>query len=121
MFKYRVRPGYGCKKLLVEFMPDSSNESFLAALRSVFAANSIKRKSKEDLVFLFRTVMESPAGFFVLDHDEWGMVWIHAEANQPVIPYLDRILAASGQFQKEEVEYAQYERIPPQAKHSPQP
>jgi hypothetical protein len=115
MYRYRVRPGHGSKKLLVEFMSDSSDEAFLAALRSVFSANGIKAKRKEDLLFLFRTVMDSPAGSFEVDHDEWSMVWIHADDNQNVIPYLDRVLAASGQFQKEEVNLTQYERAQPSA------
>jgi len=108
--RYRVRPGYGSKNLLVEFMSDSSDEAFLAVLRSVFSANGIKAKRKEDLLFLFRTVMDSPAGTFEVDHDEWSMVWVHADKSQNVIPYLDRILTASGQFQKEEVDFAQYEK-----------
>ena len=110
MYKYRVRPGYGSTKLLIEFMSDSSDEAFVAALRSVFSASGVRAQTKEDLVFLFRTVMQSPVGSFELDHDEWSMVWVHADENQDVIPYLDRILTASGQFQKEEVDFAQYEK-----------
>jgi hypothetical protein len=108
MYRYRVRPGYGSKKLLVEFMSDSSDEGFLAALRSVFSANGIRATGEEAQLFRFRTIMDSPAGSFELDHDEWSMVWVHADENQNVIPYLDCILTASGQFQKEEVDFAQY-------------
>jgi hypothetical protein len=110
MYKYRVRPSYGSSKLLIEFMSDSSDEAFVAALRSVFSANGIRAKMREDLVLQFRTVMDSPVGSFELDHDDWGMVWVHADDNQNVIPYLDRLLTATGQFQKEEVDFHQYEQ-----------
>ena len=110
MYRYRVRPGYGTTKLLIEFMSDSSDEAFVAALRSAFSANGIKAKTKEQSLFCFQTVMDSPGGSFEVDHDEWSMIWVHADENQNVIPYLDRILTASGEFQKEEVDFSQYEK-----------
>jgi hypothetical protein len=111
MYKYRVRPGYGSSKLLIEFMSDSSDEAFVAALRSVFSVNGVKAKMENDDLFQWWAVMDSSAGSFELVHDDWSMVWVHADDNQNVIHYLDRILTASGQFQRDEVDFTQYEKV----------
>lgn len=115
MYRYRVRPGYGSSKLLVEFMTDASDEAFVGALRAIFMANGIKTRGTEEHVFLAAATMDSPAGVFEVDHDEWSMVSVHAEENQEAIHFVDRILAASGQFQKEEVDFGEYTRAKPPA------
>ena len=105
---YKVRPGYRSKKLLIEFGPDSSDERFVSDLRSVFAEHNLIPKSKEDLIFMSIATFDSPCGPFEVDHDEWSIVFVHAEENQDAIQYVDRILSESGRFQKEEVDYEDY-------------
>lgn len=108
MYHYRVRPGYGSDKLLVEFMNDSTDEAFVAALRAVLSSNSVRSIQKNDLIFLHQTVMDSPAGSFEIDHDEWCMIWVHANDNQDAIHFVDGILTASGMFQKDAVDFTKY-------------
>ncbi|MBN2293739.1 MAG: hypothetical protein JXM70_15030 [Pirellulales bacterium] len=108
MYRYRIRPGYGSDKLLVEFMHDSSCKDFTDALLSVFSTNGVKAKHKRDLVFLYIVIMDSPVGEFELDYDEWDSIWVHAEDNQDAIIFIDRILAESALFQKEEVDFKDY-------------
>lgn len=108
MYLYRVRPGYGSDKLLVEFMNDSTEEAFVADLFAILSANGIRAIQENDLIFVHQSVMESPAGLFEIDHDEWCMIWLHADDNQDAIHFIDRILTASGKFQKEPVDFAKY-------------
>ena len=108
---YKVRPGYGSDKLLIEFGADSSDERFVSDLRSVLAEHDLIPKSKEDLVFKYRFTYDSPSGPFELDDDEWGSLWVHADDNQDAIHYVDRILGESGRFQKEEVNYEDYKKL----------
>jgi len=108
MTKYRVRPGYGSSKLLVEFLSDSTDKQFLDDLRTVFSTNGVKAKQTENLVFLSRTELDSPAGRFTVDHDEWSMVWVFADNNQDAIHFVDRILSGSGKFRKVEVDFKEY-------------
>jgi len=112
MYRYQVRPGYGSEKLLVEFLHDSSDDGFVAALRSVFSANGVKTKEEKDLIFMVTIIMDSPVGSFAIDHDEWDMIWIHAEENQNAIQFVDHILSRSGQFQKEEVDFNKFAQQP---------
>lgn len=105
---YKVRPGYGSKQLLIEFGPESYNERFVSDLRSVLAGHNLIPKRKQDLIFQFITVFDSPCGRFELVADEWSFVFVLADENQDAIQYVDRILCESGRFQKEEVNYDEY-------------
>ena len=105
---YKVRPGYGSEKLLIEFGPDSSDKHFISDLKSVFAENNLIPKSTQDLIFSWLTTFDSPCGPLEVDNDEWGFVFVHAGENQDAINYMDRILSGSGLFQKEEVNYEDY-------------
>lgn len=108
MHGYKVRPGYGSDKLLIEFGSDSSDKKFIANLNAVLKRAGLIHHSIKDwfLTPRFRT----PTGPFDIDYDEWGFVWIFADENQEAIHYIDDLLQKSGLFQKEEVDYKQYEK-----------
>lgn len=109
MHSYKVRPGYGSDKLLIEFSSDSSDNKFVADLRTVLRGAGLVSHSKEDHIFNFIAHFESPVGPFDIDNDEWGYVWIYADANQDAIHFMDHLLQRSGLFKKEEVDYKEYE------------
>ena len=108
MYRFRVRPGYGSDKLLVEFMSDSTDAPFVEALRSVFSANGVESERKVQSIFHHESFMHSSAGPFVVVHDEWCQIWVHADDNQAAISFVDGILVASGRFEKEAVDFRQY-------------
>jgi hypothetical protein len=111
MYQYLVRLGYGSDKLIVEFMNDSTEEAFVTALRAVLSSNDVSSIQKNDFIFLHQSVMESPAGIFEIEHDEWCMIWVHADDNQDAIHFMDSILTASGKFQKDTVDFTKYAQL----------
>lgn len=48
-FTYRVRPGYGSKKLLIEFLGDTDSDVFKDALENVLKEINAKTNKVEDL------------------------------------------------------------------------
>ncbi len=108
MHKYKVRPGYGSSKLLIEFEPDASDRQFADDLCGVFKQNGFILVSTSDLMFLSTAEFNSPKGSLSIATDEWGFVWGHAEDDQPVIHYVDTLLQKSGLFEKEEVDFRDY-------------
>jgi len=108
-YLYRVRPGYGSKRLLIEFSDSPDNKDFSEALKNLFKACEIetvkKEKSFDDVLYS----LASNYGFFEMSVDSWGGVFIHADDNQVVIGYLDKQLTGSGVFKKEVVDFSQYE------------
>lgn len=109
MHSYKVRPGYGSGKLLIEFHSDSSEEKLVADLNAVLKAAGLIYHSIKDY-FLIRR-FKTPTGPFEVDYDEWGFVWVFADENQDAIHFIDQLLQKSGLFQKEDVDYKQYEKV----------
>ena len=108
---YKVRPGYGTNKLLIQFGPSPSDEQFIKDLVSVLKGSGVLPKSKENLVVLTIQHFDSPAGPFEI-HDDGYFIFIHADTNQKAIHFLDRILQESGLFRKEQVNFDDYARNP---------
>ncbi len=108
MHKYKVRPGYGSSKLLIEFGPDASDQQFADDLCSVLKKNGFIMFSASNRIFHSIAEFNSPKGSLSIDADEWGFVWGHAEDDQPVIHYVDTLLQKSGLFEKDEVDFRDY-------------
>jgi len=110
MYKYRVRPGYGSKNVLIEFMVNSENTDFVAILKEVFDQAEIVTTKKEDLWMndevLYHMVGE--CGEFQLSSDNWGSIFILANENQKAIGYLSNLLINSGAFIEEVVDAENY-------------
>jgi hypothetical protein len=109
MHSYKVRPGYGSEKLLIEFGPSSSDERFVADLKNVLSNQGFRSRGADHYVFGEATFFDSPAGLFELDDDGWT-VFVHADDHQAVIDYLDQILQRSGLFTKEAVDSSAYSK-----------
>jgi len=110
MHGYKVRPGYESNNLLIEFIPDSSEEKLIADLNAVLKEAGLTYRSIKDWFLIPR--YKTPTGPFEVDYDEWGFVWILADENQAAIHLLDKVLQKSGLFHKEDVDYKQYEKTP---------
>lgn len=102
-FRYRVRPGYGSKALLVEIIPDTADDDFMTALRIALKELNLKVTNVADLWMNDEVLLsfESDLGAFDLSKDIWNLVFILAPENQPLIKKVDELLTMSGQFQKE--------------------
>lgn len=77
MHSYKVRPGYGSKKLLIEFIADSSEKKLVADLNTVLKSAGLINHSIK--YYFIAPHYKTPTGPFELRYDEWGFVWIHAD------------------------------------------
>ena len=112
-YTYLFRPGYGSDKLLLEFILDSTdtefNQDLLTTLKDISPViESIQDLWMNDEVLL---VMSSTQGGFVLSKDIWGFAFITAEENQACLKLIDHILNNSSLFEKEEVDFKDYEDL----------
>jgi hypothetical protein len=117
MHSYRVRPGYGSDKLLIEFGPSFGDAQFFADLKTVFLQQGFRPGKSGHYVVGEFTVFDSPAGPFQLE-DDGGAGFIVADKNQAAIHYLDQIFQSSGLFMKEEVNYSKYAHQTPSTRSS---
>jgi hypothetical protein len=110
MYRYRLRPGYGSKELLIELLPESANQVFLDDLLGVLSQVNAKVTSMQDLWMNDEVLLsfESDLGPFVVSKDIWDVVFILAPGNQPAILKIEQALHANSQFQKEIVDFDQY-------------
>lgn len=116
--RFRVRPGYHSKELLIEFCGDHRASDFPdlhRLLSSILKAESRRPSQAEiglaqagaivDDFWFFKTY---PGGSFEVNDDIWGL-FIHArENNHKVISDIESALLESGKFVKEEVDFSKY-------------
>ena len=116
MEKFRVRPGYKSEELLVEFWGDHRSEHFpdiQGILAKGLHAKPLKHPKLDAMTIAITTDQLIShwcyqQGEYELDDDIWAF-FIHApENNSQVISDIERVLLASGQFVKEEVDLNEY-------------
>jgi hypothetical protein len=110
MHRYRLRPGYGSKELLIEILPESADEAFLGDLFGILRQVNAKVADVSDLWMNDEVLLkfDSDCGQFVVSKDVWNVVFIMAAENQPAIAQIDGLLRESGRFFGEVVDYQQY-------------
>lgn len=110
MYKYKVRPGYGSKKLLVEFSPGKADEAFFGSIFKALEPIKVKTVDVVDLWMNDEIIwnMKSNVGEFELSKDIWDMVFILADDNQSVIKIIDDLLQKNHSFVKENVDCDEY-------------
>ena len=108
---YRLRPGYGSDKLLLEFLLDSTDNAFVQDLLTTLKAMHPVVNSVEDLWMNDEVLwsVSSSQGAFSLSKDSWGFAFIMAEENQSCLKLIDELLNNSSLFEKEEVDFKKYE------------
>lgn len=113
LYKYRLRPGYGSDKLLLEFFLNDTDTEFDKILFITLKDINLKVDTVEDLLMNDEVLMHvsSDKGAFTISKDIWGFAFIMAENNQPCIDLLDGILSKSELFQKEEVDFENYKSL----------
>ncbi len=111
--RYKVRPGYGTKNLLIEFNPVEDSEYFLFELMKMLSLFGFEQQGKIDLWMNdeILVTMRSMNGCITLSLDIYGIIFILATNNQTDILRIDGMLQSSKGFEKEEVDFTTY-RMP---------
>lgn len=111
MYKYHVRPCYGRPELLIEFSIDNEDVDFIPLLLQALARLQLKVEGVENLWMNDETLIgiSSSDGDFMLSKDVWGFVFILANENQAIISRISGLLKNHPQFEKEDVETADFE------------
>lgn len=109
-YRYRLRPGYGSDKWLLEFFLDSADGEFENTL---FTALHVLNPSLEEIqdLWMNNEILMSVCcdqGSFLLSKDIWGFAFIMADDNQQCVLAIEEILSKNDHFRKEEVDHALY-------------
>lgn len=113
--RFKIRPGYGSKLLLVEFCGDHRSDAFphvAAILQAALQAEALPATSDEvDRALATDCHTGSwryAKGRYLIDDDTWGL-WIHCEENnREVVGDIEQALLACGLFIKDEVDFDGY-------------
>lgn len=115
MEKFRVRPGYGSKELLVELCGDHRTPGFPNVLKLL--AESLRAKQQDHPTFSSETMIANDRYFtywsyangkYEIDDDVWACFITAADGNPQVIADIEQALTTSGRFEKEDVDYDKY-------------
>ena len=118
--RFRVRPKYRSKNLLVEFCDDPRAPDFpdVHTLLSSSLMAEPRQLTQDEIAFgragaitnNFSWYLSYPGGTFEINRDDmWGLLFIlAAEPNRQVISDIEKALLNSGQFIKEEVDFSNY-------------
>jgi hypothetical protein len=112
-YTYRLRPGYGSDKLLLEFLLGRTDTEFDKDIFSALKHINPKVDTVEDLWMNDAVLLHvsSDKGAFTLSKDIRDFAFIMAENNQPCINLIDEILRNSNWFVKEEVDFENYKNL----------
>jgi hypothetical protein len=110
MYRYRLRPAYGSKELLIELLPETADQAFFGELLVVLKQVNANVTDVLDLWMNDEVLLsfESDLGPFLVSKDIWDFVFIMAPENQPAILKIEQALRANAQFQSEVVDFNQY-------------
>lgn len=112
-YKYRLRPGYGSDKLLLEFLLTNTDTEFNKDLFTTLKDLNPTADKVEDLWMNDEVLLQvsSYKGAFTLSKDIWDFAFIMADNNQHCINLIDEILCKSSLFEKEEVDFENYRNL----------
>ena len=114
--KFKVRPGYKSKELLVEFCGDHRSPSFpnIANLLAIALNAKLKRHPTLDVAHIgfatdeFISLWEYSNGEYELDDDIWSYFILAPSNNSQIVGDTERVLLQSGLFVKENVDFEPY-------------
>lgn len=111
MSKFRLRPAYGSTELLIEFISGPEKSNFLSLLETALSPIKIVITGSKDLWVNDEMLFEgsSDLGSFHLSIDDWGFAFLMSKENQNLIIEIDSILNKNPNFEKELVDFKNYE------------
>ena len=109
-YAYKLRPGYNSSELLIEFTKTGNANDFIEQLISLLKKNNFVYKDTSDIwmndeIWIH---LNSDNGKITITKDIWDFVFILGEQNQNDIIIIDKILIESGNYEKENVDYSEY-------------
>ncbi|GGF69653.1 hypothetical protein [Wenyingzhuangia marina] len=110
MNKFRLRPAYGSKELLIEFTSGPEKSNFISNLEKALYSINVKIIGSKDLWINDEMLLEANCdlGTFSISIDTWGLAFIMSEKNQKVITEIDFILNENQDYEKEAVDFENY-------------
>jgi hypothetical protein len=111
MKKFRLRPGFGSKELLIEFTAGPEKNNFIKSLEAALSSIKVVITGSGDLLTIDQMFFNanSDLGAFQISIDNWDIAFIMAKENQNVIKEIDFILSKNPDFIKELVDFKNYE------------
>jgi hypothetical protein len=110
MYKYKLRPGYQSKQLLIEFVLKAVDDEFLECFYQTLEPIHPQQIKVTDLWMNDEVMImfESDLGGFEMSIDNYGDVFIMAPINQAVIIKIDELISSHDAFEKLEVDMDEY-------------
>ena len=111
MNKFKLRPAYRSKELLIEFTSGPEKHNFLSVLEAALSPIKAVITNSKDLWMNDEILYEvnSNLGIYQISMDNWGFAFIMSEDNQKLIREIDSILNENPAFEKEKVNFKEYE------------
>jgi hypothetical protein len=110
LYKYKLRPAYKSKELLIEIFKGVENEDFVTDFKHIFFEIEPELIKKEDIwvndEILYH--FNSKIGKYTVSSSNWGVVFIIAEDNQNGIIAIEQLLMKNPKFDKIEVDFDEY-------------
>ncbi len=112
--RFRTRPGYQTRELLIELMDDHRAPGFpdiSVMLRDLLGASKAPHPEGFDGRYLMDrriTFWTYPGGSYEIDDDNWGLFVSAPENNISVIADVERVLLETGHFEKQSVDFDQF-------------
>lgn len=110
-YSYKLRPGYGSKKLLLDFDATKFPNKLQKKLTVMLKENGFKLENVNDLEinneFLFE--YKSTNGLITLSRDIWDFFFITGDDNQVDIIKLDKFFSKDNLFEKLEIDFSVYQ------------
>jgi hypothetical protein len=106
-YKYRLRPEFGSKSLILEFVNGVEKGVFGRNLFDALKEINPKHEEREDLWLNDEVLctVNSDLGQFTLSKDIWGFAFIMANDNQSCILQINNLLLNDNRFEKIEIDF----------------
>lgn len=115
MERFRIRPGYKTKELLIEFCGNHRDKNFPNVAKLLKSSLSAKRnrffKDIQENIYNFDGFISTwkyRNGCYELSNDIWTLFILAPDNNDIIISEIEKALLGSGQFEKEEVDFNEY-------------
>lgn len=109
-YKYKLRPGYKSKALLIEFFSGVEKDVFEMDINLALSEIEPEMIKAEDLWMNDEVLYfyNSKIGTYTLSKDNWNNAFITSEENQNGIIAIEQLLMKSQKFEKIEVDFDEY-------------
>lgn len=110
LYKYKLRPAYKSKELLIEIFSGVENDAFEMDVNLALTDIEPELIEEEDLWMNDEVlyVYNSKIGTYTLSKDIWNNAFIISEENQNGIIVIEKLLMKNPKFEKIEADFDKY-------------